>query len=122
MELGAHYEHGARAGGQQGGQQTQQAQGGQQAQQAQGQYAQQAGGQQAQQAGQYAPGHLMGAALALTISLAWNDAIKHFFTKATPWLKRYGPFGYAILVTILGIFVISLLFKDEQTNNARQIT
>ena len=62
----------------------------------------------------YAPKQLIGAGFALTISLAWNEAIKHLFEKSAPGLKKYGPFGYAIAVTILGIIVISLLFRNER--------
>ena len=68
----------------------------------------------------YAPKQLLGAGLALSISLAWNEAIKHLFEKSAPGLKKYGPFGYAIAVTILGIFVIHILFREGKTSEKQK--
>lgn len=39
------------------------------------------------------------AALTLTVGLAWNSAFTSFFER-TPWLKTYGPFTYAIMLTV----------------------
>ena len=47
------------------------------------------------------------------ISLAWNDAFKTFFSTSTPFLKRYGPWAYAIIVTALGFFLIQFLTKNK---------
>jgi len=49
------------------------------------------------------------AALTFIISLAWNDALKSFFANATPFLKRYGPWGYAIGITIIGYIMIKVI-------------
>tara|TARA_Y200000002_G_scaffold380142_1_gene390961 strand:+ start:1770 stop:2081 length:312 start_codon:yes stop_codon:yes gene_type:complete len=47
------------------------------------------------------------------ISLAWNDAFKTFFSTSTPFLKRYGPWAYAIIVTALGFFLIQFLTNNK---------
>ncbi len=47
------------------------------------------------------------------ISLAWNDAFKSFFSTSTPFLKRYGPWAYAVLVTALGFFLIQFLTNNK---------
>ena len=47
------------------------------------------------------------------ISLAWNDAFKSFFRTSTPFLKRYGPWAYAVLVTLLGFFLIQFLTNNK---------
>ena len=47
------------------------------------------------------------------ISLAWNDAFKAFFSTSTPFLKRYGPWAYAIIVTALGFFLIQFLTNNK---------
>jgi hypothetical protein len=51
------------------------------------------------------------ASISFVISLAWNDAFKNFFSKSTPIIRKYGPWGYAIAVSILGIFIINMLVK-----------
>lgn len=47
------------------------------------------------------------------ISLAWNDAFKTFFSTSTPFLKRYGPWAYAVIVTALGFFLIQFLTNNK---------
>ena len=47
-------------------------------------------------------------ALILVVALAWNEAIKSIF-ELYPKLKSYGPFIYAIIVTIIVFFVIDLV-------------
>ena len=49
------------------------------------------------------------AVLSFIISLAWNDAFKNFFQKSSPWTRKYGPWGYAIFVTLTGIAIVYLL-------------
>jgi len=51
------------------------------------------------------------ASISFVISLAWNDAFRNFFSKSTPIIKKYGPWGYAIAVSIIGIFIINMLIK-----------
>lgn len=46
------------------------------------------------------------AAITLVISLAWNEAFTNFFQRAPPYLKKYGPWVYAIFVTLLGLVII----------------
>ena len=57
------------------------------------------------------------AAFTFIISLAWNDAFKNFFTNSTPFLKRYGPWGYAISITAVGLIIIRFLTTNTYINN-----
>lgn len=57
-------------------------------------------------------------ALTLVSALAWNEAIKGLFElmKADPLLAKAGvftPFIYAILVTVLTVYIINRLEKLE---------
>lgn len=56
------------------------------------------------------------AAFIFIISLAWNDAFKSFFNTATPWLKRYGPWAYAVSVTVIGFACIHFLYNNKFVN------
>tara|TARA_Y200000002_G_C22223250_1_gene472450 strand:- start:257 stop:511 length:255 start_codon:yes stop_codon:yes gene_type:complete len=47
-------------------------------------------------------------ALILIVALAWNEAIKSIF-ELNPRLKNYGPWIYAIFVTIIIFFVIDIV-------------
>ena len=49
--------------------------------------------------------------IAFVISLAWNDAFRNLFMNSSPRIKKYGPWGYAIFVTIIGIAATRLLKK-----------
>ncbi|MCD4739743.1 DUF5654 family protein [archaeon] len=57
---------------------------------------------------------LMTAAFGLVAALAWNDAIKSLFAPATDtqpagvlyFMASYGPWAYAVLVTILAVVMI----------------
>ena len=49
--------------------------------------------------------------IAFVISLAWNDAFRNLFMHSSPRIKKYGPWGYAIFVTIIGIVAAQLLKK-----------
>jgi hypothetical protein len=49
--------------------------------------------------------------IAFVISLAWNDAFHNLFMHSSPRIKKYGPWGYAIFVTIIGIMATQLLKK-----------
>ena len=64
--------------------------------------------------------NIIAAALTLVISLAWNDAFKNFFSKSTPFLRKYGPWGYAISITILGAILLRLIYRYN--NNIDKIT
>lgn len=63
-------------------------------------------------------------ALTLVSALAWNDAIKGLFEtiKADPLLQSLGllaPFVYAILVTVLTVFIIRKLEKVDENIKKR---
>ncbi len=58
------------------------------------------------------------AAITLVISLAWNDAFKNFFSKSTPFLRKYGPWGYAIGITLLGAVIIRMIYLYDNSINA----
>ena len=60
---------------------------------------------------------LIMAALTFVISLAWNDAFKSFFQKSTPWLRKYGPWAYAIFVTIIGLLAVFSVNRYVANNN-----
>lgn len=60
------------------------------------------------------------AAFIFIISLAWNDAFKSFFNTATPWLKRYGPWAYAISITVIGFACIQFLYNNKFVNNVKK--
>lgn len=49
-------------------------------------------------------------ALILVVALAWNEAIKSLFD-LYPKLKLYGPWVYAIVVTIIVFVLIDLIEK-----------
>jgi len=44
------------------------------------------------------------------VALAWNEAIKSIF-EINPNLKKYGPWVYAICVTIIVFFIIDIVEK-----------
>ena len=43
-------------------------------------------------------------------ALAWNDAITNWFSN-NPYLNKYGPWVYAIFVTIISVMVVYILNK-----------
>lgn len=51
---------------------------------------------------------LMLGALAMISALAWNDAFRNFFQQY-PSLKTYGPWVYAIVVTLLVIILMATI-------------
>lgn len=53
-------------------------------------------------------------ALTLSASLAWNDAFRSFFEN-TPYLRKYGPWLYAIGVTLIVYLLIK--FINSLNNN-----
>ena len=55
---------------------------------------------------------LISAALSFVAGLAWNDVITAEFEKY-PKLKEYGPWIYAIAVTILAIVVAAVFAKAQ---------
>lgn len=58
------------------------------------------------------------AAITLVISLAWNEAFTSFFQRAPPYLKKYGPWVYAIFVTLLGLGVVYSIKTYNNINNS----
>ena len=63
---------------------------------------------------------ILTAAFIFIISLAWNDAFKSFFNTATPWLKRYGPWAYAISITVIGFAGIQFLYNNKFVNDVKK--
>lgn len=49
-------------------------------------------------------------ALIFSVSLAWNNAFQNAFEEI-PYLKIYGPWVYALLVTITVFYTIKFLHK-----------
>lgn len=60
--------------------------------------------------------------IAFVISLAWNDAFRNLFMYSSPRIKKYGPWGYAIFVTIIGIVATQLLKKSMFSNKNEEKT
>ena len=57
-------------------------------------------------------------ALMLVVALAWNDAIKSLF-ELYPKLKKYGPWVYAIFVTIIVSIFLKIIYyiqNDDLTS------
>ena len=52
--------------------------------------------------------------LSFVTALAWNSAFQNLF-EHIPFLKRGGPWVYAILLTLMVIVVTSLLKRKEKT-------
>ena len=52
-------------------------------------------------------------AMALVVALAWNEAFKDLF-ESNKELKKYGPWVYAILVTLICVLVINILSKMKK--------
>jgi hypothetical protein len=50
--------------------------------------------------------------ITLVIALSWNDAIKDAISHL-PYLKTFGMFVYAILLTVIGLMFIRLLNKTS---------
>ena len=55
---------------------------------------------------------LIMASLSFVIALAWNDAFQNLFENA-PFLKKSGPWIYAILITLIGISIIYILQRKK---------
>ena len=55
-------------------------------------------------------------ALILVVALAWNEAIKSLFD-IYPQLKLYGPWVYAIFVTIIVFIIIDVVDKIIKKDN-----
>lgn len=47
---------------------------------------------------------LITAAFGLVAALAWNEAIQNWF-KTQTWLAIFGPWAYAILVTVIAVLI-----------------
>ena len=52
-------------------------------------------------------------AMVFVIALAWNEAFKDLF-ESNKELKKYGPWVYAILVTLIGVFIINIFSKMKK--------
>tara|TARA_Y100000816_G_scaffold291480_1_gene282970 strand:+ start:3820 stop:4170 length:351 start_codon:yes stop_codon:yes gene_type:complete len=63
---------------------------------------------------------ILTAAFIYIVSLAWNDAFKNFFTTATPWLKRYGPWAYAVSITVIGFAGIHFLYNNKFVSDVKK--
>lgn len=54
--------------------------------------------------------------LGLVVALAWNNAFQNLF-KYNKILEKYGPWVYAIIVTIIIIILTKLNYKLKNKNN-----
>ena len=52
------------------------------------------------------------ASLSFVIALAWNDAFQNLF-ESVPYLKKKGPWIYAVLITLIGIAIIYILQRKK---------
>ena len=57
-------------------------------------------------------------ALILIVALAWNEAIKSVFD-VYPKLKKYGPWIYAVCVTIIVFIIIDVVEKIWKYENIK---
>ena len=64
---------------------------------------------------------ILTAAFIYIVSLAWNDAFKNFFNTATPWLRRYGPWAYAISITLVGFGAIHFLYNNNFIKDVKAV-
>ena len=62
---------------------------------------------------------LLTAAFGLVAALAWNDAIKALFREGGPLygISTHGPWGYAILVTIIAVIVTIWMARISERVN-----
>ena len=57
------------------------------------------------------------ASVAFITALAWNSAFQNLFSN-TSYLKRGGPWGYAVAITIIGVGLTYLLqTKEDETED-----
>ena len=49
-------------------------------------------------------------AISLVVGLAWNDAFKSTID-STPKLKKWGPWAYALFITLFSVFLSTYLSK-----------
>ncbi len=56
---------------------------------------------------------LLIASLSFVTALAWNSAFQHLFEN-TPFLKKSGPWIYALLITLIGITITYLLQRKAK--------
>ena len=54
-------------------------------------------------------------ALGMITALAWNTAFQNFFD-SRPLLKKYGPWVYAIVITIITILCVSILERMRKVD------
>jgi len=57
---------------------------------------------------------MISTALALIVSLAWNDAFRHYF-KTHPKMKDKAPWTYALIVTII-LLVFIFIFDEDKSS------
>ena len=65
----------------------------------------------------------MTAALGLVAGLAWNDAIKSLIEVFFPFAKSglFAKFTYAVVITIVVVFVGQYLLKGSNTEEKKEI-
>ena len=49
-------------------------------------------------------------AMGMVTALAWNSAFTQFFD-SHPVIKRYGPWAYALIVTIIAVLYVTIMNK-----------
>ena len=52
--------------------------------------------------------HYVVAALTLVVGMAWNAAFERAFAEIG-WLRRWGPFAYAVLLTVIAALALAVL-------------
>lgn len=53
-------------------------------------------------------------ALTVVVGLAWNSAFTDLFARVS-WMRRWGPFVYALLVTVIAFVAVRTLHATEKT-------
>ena len=53
-------------------------------------------------------------AMGMVTALAWNTAFTQFFD-SHPVIKRYGPWAYALIVTIIAVLYVTIMNKLKTT-------
>ncbi len=57
---------------------------------------------------------LVSTALALIVSLAWNDAFRHYFA-THPKMRDKAPWTYALIATII-LLVFVFIFEEDKNS------
>ena len=58
---------------------------------------------------------LIVSSLTFVVGLAWNSAFQDLFKKIT-WLSDFGPWVYAIFLTMLAIVIVKIVIRIEKVS------